>query len=83
MNVVPHTLLLPHVAKLDTVLVDHPLAMQVEAGFQQAIWHFIAMHATDKDRHELLDYICTVAKPCKMDVQMYYVCLQELNHQVE
>jgi hypothetical protein len=41
------------------------------------------MHATDKDCNELLDDICTVAKPCKMDVQTYYVCLQELNHQVE
>jgi hypothetical protein len=46
-------------------------AVQDEASFQQAIWHFIAVHATDKDHHELLDYICSVAKPRKMDVQMY------------
>jgi hypothetical protein len=82
-NVFPCTLLLPHVATWDTVLVDYPLAAQDVASFQQAIWHFIAMHATDEDCHELLDYIRNVAKPCKMDVQTYYVCLQELNHQVE
>jgi hypothetical protein len=41
------------------------------------------MHATDKDCHELLDYICTVAKPRKMEVQMYYSCLHKLNHQVK
>jgi hypothetical protein len=46
-------LLLPHVATWDTVLVDHPLAAQDVASFQQAIRHFIAMHATDKDCHEL------------------------------
>jgi hypothetical protein len=83
MNVFPRTLSLPHVGTWDTVLVDHPLAVQDVASFQQAIPQFIAMHATDKDRHELLDYICNVAKPCKVDVQTYYVCLQELNHQVE
>jgi hypothetical protein len=58
MNVFPHTLLLPHVATWDTVLVDHPLVMQDKAGSQQAIQHLIAVHATDEDRHELL------AKPC-------------------
>jgi hypothetical protein len=83
MNVFPCTLLLPHVAAWDKVLVDHPLAVQDVASFQQAIWHFIAMHATDEDCHELLDYICSVAKPCKMDVQTYYSCLRELNHQVD
>jgi hypothetical protein len=41
------------------------------------------MHATDKDSHELLDYICSIAKPHKMDVQTYYSCLHELNHQVD
>jgi hypothetical protein len=77
------TLLLPHVATWDTVHVDHPLVAQDEASFQQAIQHFIAMHATDKDCHELLDYICSVAKPCKMEVQMHYSHLHEINHQVE
>jgi hypothetical protein len=40
------------------------------------------MHATDEDCHELLDYILSVAKLHKMDVQTYYICLQELNRQV-
>jgi hypothetical protein len=71
MNVFPHTLSLPHVATWDTVLVDHLLAVQDVASFQQAIQHFIAVHATDMDCHELLDYIRSVAKPCKMEVQMY------------
>jgi hypothetical protein len=62
MNVFPCTLLLLHVATWDTVLVDHPLAAQDMASFQQAIWHFIAVHATDEDRHELLDYIWSIAK---------------------
>jgi hypothetical protein len=79
MNVFPCTLSLPHVATWDTVLVDHPLAVQDVASFQQAIWHFIAVHATD----ELLDYIHSVAKPRKMDIQTYYSCLCELNHQVD
>jgi hypothetical protein len=57
MNVFPCTLLFPHVATWDTVLVDHPLAAQDVASFQPAIWHFIAMHATDEDHHELLDYV--------------------------
>jgi hypothetical protein len=65
MDVYPLTLLLPHVAMWDTVLVDHPLATQDKAGFQQAIRHFIAVHTTDEDCHELLDYICSVAKLCK------------------
>jgi hypothetical protein len=56
-NVFPRTLSLPHVATWDTVFVDHPLAAQDVASFQQAIWHFIAMHATDEDHHELPDYI--------------------------
>jgi hypothetical protein len=60
-----------------------PLVAQDEASFQQAIWHFIAMHTTGEDCHELLDFICSVGKSRKMDVQMYYICLQELNHQVE
>jgi hypothetical protein len=68
MNVFPHTLLLPHVATWDTVLVDHPLAAQDVASFQGAIWHFIAVHATDEDRHELLEYICNSTKPRKIDV---------------
>jgi hypothetical protein len=83
MKVFPCTLSLPHVATWDTVLVDHPLAAQDMASFQQAIKHFIAVHATDKDCHELLDYICSIAKPCKMDVQTYYSCLRELNNQVK
>jgi hypothetical protein len=33
MNVFPHTLSLPHVATWDTILVDHPLFTQDEAGF--------------------------------------------------
>jgi hypothetical protein len=82
MNVFPCTLSLPHVARWDTVLVDHPLAAQDMASIQQAIWHFIAVHATNKDYHELLD-ICSIAKPCKMDVQTYTSCLHELNHQVD
>jgi hypothetical protein len=83
MNVFQHTLSLPHVAMWDTVLVEHPLAVQDMASFQQAIRHFIAMHATKKDRHELLDYNCSIAKPCKMDVQTCYSCLCELNHRVD
>jgi hypothetical protein len=59
------------------------LAAQDVASFQQAIWHFIAMHATDEDRHELLDYVHSIAKPRKMDVQTYYSHLRELNHQVD
>jgi hypothetical protein len=50
MNVFPHTLSLPHVA---TWHADHPLAAQDLASFQQAIQHFIAVHATDEDCHEL------------------------------
>jgi hypothetical protein len=83
MDVFPCTLSLPHVATWDTLLIDHPLATQDEAGFQQVLRHFIAVHATDEDCHKLLDYIRSVAKPCKMDVQMYYICLHELNHQVD
>jgi hypothetical protein len=82
MNVFPCTLSLAHVATGDTVLVDHPLAAQDVASFQQAIKHFIAVHATNKGWHELLDYICSIAKPCKMDVQTYYSRLCELNNQV-
>jgi hypothetical protein len=80
MNVFPHTLSLPNVGTWDTVLVDHPLVAQDEASFQQAIRHFIAMHATDKVCHELLDYICSVAKPREMEAQMYYSCLRKINH---
>jgi hypothetical protein len=83
MDVFPHTLSLPHVATWDTILIDHPLATQDEAGFQPAMRHFIAMHTTDEDCHELLDYIRSVAKPCKMDVQTYYIRLHELNCQVD
>jgi hypothetical protein len=82
MNVFPRTLSLPHVATWDTVLVDNPLAVQDVASFHQAIKHFIAVHATDEDRHELLEYIRTSAKPRKMDVQTYYSRLRELNNHV-
>jgi hypothetical protein len=78
MNVFPHTLSLAHVATWDTVLVDHPLAAQDIASFQQAIKHFIAVHTTDKDRHELLDYIHSIAKPRKMDVQTTIVVYMSL-----
>jgi hypothetical protein len=44
MNVFPRTLSLPHVATWDTVLLDHPLAVQDVASFQQAIRQFIAVH---------------------------------------
>jgi hypothetical protein len=82
MNVFPRTLSLPHVATWDTVLIDNPLAAQDVASFQQAIKHFIAVHATDEDRHELLEYIRTTPKPRKMDVQTYYSRLRELNSHV-
>jgi hypothetical protein len=82
MNVFPRTLSLPHVATWDTVLVDNPLAAQDVASFQQAIKHFIAVHATDEDRRELLEYIRTSPKPRKMDVQTYYSHLHELNSHV-
>jgi hypothetical protein len=72
MNVFPCTLSLPHVATWDTILVDHPLAAQDMASFQQAIWQFIAVHATDEDCHELLEYIPNSTKPCKMDVQTLF-----------
>jgi hypothetical protein len=81
-NVFPHTLLLPHVMTWDTVLVDHPLAAQDVASFQGAIQQFIAVHATDEDCHELLEYICNSTKPCKMDVQTYFSCLRELSSHV-
>jgi hypothetical protein len=80
MNMFPRTLSLSHVATWDTVLVVHPLAAQDVASFQQAIKHFIAVHTTDEDWHELL--VCSIAKPRKMDVQMYYSHLHELNNQV-
>jgi hypothetical protein len=76
-------LLLPHVVMRDTILIDHPLATQDKASFQQANRHFIAVHTTDEDCHELLGYIHSVAKPRKMDVQTYYICLCELNRQVD
>jgi hypothetical protein len=82
MNMFPHTLSLAHVATWDTVLVYHPLASQDVASFQQAIKHFIAVHATDEDQHKLLDYVRNVAKPRKMDAQTYYSRLRELNNQV-
>jgi hypothetical protein len=63
-------------------LVDHPLAAQDVASFQGAIWHFIAVHTTDKDCHELLEYIRNSTKPRKMDVQTYFSRLRELNSQV-
>jgi ABC-type cobalamin transport system ATPase subunit len=62
-NIVAHHLTVMH--KIDTHVGNHPaicLATQDEAGFQQAIRHVIAMHTTDEDCHELLDYICSVAK---------------------
>jgi hypothetical protein len=37
MNVFPRTLLLPHVTTWDTVLLDHPLAVQDLASFQPDI----------------------------------------------
>jgi hypothetical protein len=82
MNVFPRTLLLPHVATWDTILVDHPLAAQDVASFQGAIRQFIAVHATDEDCHELLEYIRNSTKPRKMDVQTYFSHLQELNSHV-
>jgi hypothetical protein len=72
-----------HMLRHDTILIDHPLATQDKAGFQQANRHFIAVHTTDEDCHELLDYIHSVAKLRKMDVQTYYICLRELNCQVD
>jgi hypothetical protein len=75
MEVFPHTLSLPHVARWDTILIDHPLATQDKAGFQQAIQHFITVHPMDEDHHELLYYIHSVAKLRKMDVQTYYIRL--------
>jgi hypothetical protein len=82
MNVFPRTLSLPHVATWDTVLVDHPLAAQDVASFQGAIRQFIAIHATDEDRHELLEYIRNSTKPRRMDVQTYDSRLRELNSHV-
>jgi hypothetical protein len=82
MNVFPCTLPLSHVATWDTVLVDHPLVAQDVASFQQAIKHFVAVHATSEDWHELLVYIRSIAKPRKIDVQTYYSRLRELNNQV-
>jgi hypothetical protein len=82
MNVFPCTLSLPHVSAWDTVLVDHPLAAQDVVSFHRAIRHFIAVHSTDEDHHELLEYIRSSTKTRKMDVQTYFSSLQELNGHV-
>jgi hypothetical protein len=82
MNAFPCTLSLPHVATWDTIVVDHPLAAPDVASFQGAIQQFIAVHATDEDRHELLEYIRNSTKPHKMDMQTYFSRLQELNSHV-
>jgi hypothetical protein len=46
------TLWLPQIATWETVLLDHPLAVQDIASFRQAIRQFIAVHATDDVRLE-------------------------------
>jgi hypothetical protein len=76
-TVFPHTLSLPH------LLTDHTMAVQNVASSCRAIHHFIGMHATDNDCHEQLDYICSIRKPCKMDTQIFFSCLQELSNQVD
>jgi hypothetical protein len=82
MQVFPRTLSIQLLATWDNILVDHPLAAQDVASFHQAIRHFIEAHATDDDRHELLEYIRSVSKPRSMDVQTYFSRLRELNDQV-
>jgi hypothetical protein len=71
------TLWLPQIATWETVLLDHPLAVQDVASFQQAIRQFIAVHTTDDVRLELLDCLRTVAMPPKRDVQRYFSRLRD------
>jgi hypothetical protein len=75
MNVFPRTLSLPHVVTWDTVLLDHPLAVQDVASFHQDIRQFIAVPTTDDVCLELLDYLHSIAMPPKRDVQKYFSCL--------
>jgi hypothetical protein len=71
------TLWLPQIATRETVLLDHPLAVQDVASFQQAIRQFIAVHATDDVRLELLNCLRSVAMPPKRDVQKYLSRLRD------
>jgi hypothetical protein len=49
------------------------------ANFDQAIKDFVACHATDQDRHELVQQLLHPTKPRDLGVQAFYYRLIELN----
>ena len=81
--VFPRTLSIPLLATWDQLCVDFPLLDEKPESFRSLIKHFIEAHATDDDRHELLDSIRHAHKPRFMKTQAFYYRLRELNEQVE
>jgi hypothetical protein len=81
--VLPRTFSLPLLATWDQVTADFPLESDDVAGFRTQLRHFIEVHATDNDRHELLDSIRHAHKPHAMKVQAFFYRLHELNDHVD
>ena len=53
------------------------------ANFDIRLREFIAVHATQEDRHELLQQLRTAQKPRSLLVQAFLYRLRELNSYVE
>jgi hypothetical protein len=83
-DVFPHTLSIPLCSTWDNIVAEHPLRAGTRnvQGFQGLIRLFIKAHATDDDRHELVDYLRHAPKPRAMGVGPYYYHLRDLNEQV-
>ena len=78
----PRTLSIPLTAVWDQVVAGLNDDAHTVANFDQAIQDFIACHATEQDRHDLVRQLLHPTKPRDLGVQAFYYRLLELNSAV-
>jgi hypothetical protein len=58
-------------------------AVQTEQTFDEKLKEFVACHATEEDRHELVQQLLQPVKPREVTVQAFYYRILELNEYVK
>jgi hypothetical protein len=82
-KVFPRTLSLPLAAIWDQLVVNYTNDDHTEANFDDKLREFVASHATDQDRHELVQQLLHLMKPRKEGVSVqhfFYFRLLEPNN---
>jgi hypothetical protein len=87
LQVLPRTMSMPLQAYWKQVLMDydetHEDTITTIDDFNAALRAFFAGHATEDDRHDLLESLRSASKPKTMKVQTFFYRIKELNDYVD